>query len=38
MLPDDDKDFIVLNESISFAFTVALAGFVITLILAWVGA
>jgi len=39
MLPDDDeKDFIARYESAAFAFTVALAGLAVTLILAWVGA
>lgn len=38
MLPDEDDDFVGSHETVAFAFTVALAGLIITAILAWVGA
>lgn len=38
MLPDDDLNTIERYEGAAFAFTAALAGLIITLILAWVSA
>lgn len=37
MLPDDDE-FLDRHEAAAYAFTVALAGLAVTLILAWVTA
>ena len=36
MLPDDDDEFLDRHEAAAYAFTVALAGLIITAILAWV--
>ncbi len=38
MLPDDDDEFLDRHEAAAYAFTVALAGLAVTLILAWVTA
>lgn len=38
MMPDDDKNTIERYEGAAFAFTMAVAGLIITLILAWVTA
>ena len=38
MLPDDEEEFTDHYEASAFAFTVALAGLFLTLILAWVNA